>query len=76
MLYPPICGLTDDGVPLQVVFAGHPVTVKFTGLLNPFDDPTVMVDIAPLPFARVKVDGLDASVKDPVAGTTSVTVVV
>ena len=45
---PPDGGVTEAGLTVQVVDAGHPVTVRATELLNPLIEVTVTVDVTVL----------------------------
>ena len=51
------------GLSVQVVFAGHPLSVKETGLLNPFSGVTVIVELPPFPCVTVTDVGLAESEK-------------
>jgi hypothetical protein len=67
----------DDGLKLDRVPAGNPVTEKFTFPLKPFVPEIVMVYVVEFPRTTVWLDGVAAIVKSvgPAEFTTSVTVV-
>jgi len=56
-------GVTDAGLRVQVVFAGQPVTVSATELLNPPTELTVIVEFPALPCVSVTDAGLADSEK-------------
>ena len=53
--------VTEVGLTAQVVFAGHPETLKGTDPANPPSEPTVMVEVFPWPCWIDKDDGLAES---------------
>ena len=66
---PPAGGVTCVGFNAQVVFAGQPVTTRFTMLLYPLSDVAVMVEDPPLPCVTVTEPGFEESEK---SGTVTV----
>ena len=62
-------GVTEVGFMVQVVFAGHPVTLTPTALLKLLVDVTVMVDPPLLPCVKVSDVGLLEIEKSGVGAT-------
>lgn len=63
MAEPFVGGVTEAGLSVHFVFAGHPLTVRSTALLNPLTEVTVMVDGTELPCVTVTDDGFAESEK-------------
>src|SRR5579863_9828117 len=61
-------GVTLVGLRRHVVLAGQPLTVSPTGLLNPFTEVTIMVELPALPRGTVSDDGLAEIEKFGVGG--------
>ena len=56
-------GVTEVGLSVHVVFAGHPLTVRPTALLNPLTEVTVIVEGTEFPCVTVTDDGFAESEK-------------
>ena len=71
---PPLGGVTRDGLSEQEAVDGQPLTERFTALLKPFSDPTVMLAFPLDPAVTLTALGLTASEKSAGCRTISVTV--
>src|SRR5436309_1420782 len=60
---PPLAGVTDTGLKLQVEFTGSPEQVRFTAEVKPLRLPTVTLNMAVCPALMVIVAGVPLMLK-------------